>query len=145
MKTAGNLTHNNLKKGFFGCLKQGDIFTHSSSFDAREVIQICKEKGIIVEYNEPSSDEYKAFGCYSVKVTGFINNTPKEPEVKQDNISLSPKQLDDLLKQMFLKGEEWGVAYSTWFTPSEEKHHIEFEQSKEQIIENFKTNNPDVL
>jgi hypothetical protein len=145
MKMVGNLTYNNLKKGFLESLKKGDVFKYSSSFDARSVEKICSDKGIVVEYMYPNTEEHKTFGSFCMKVTGFINNTPKEPEVKQDNISLSPKQLDDLLKQMFLKGEEWGVAYSTWFTPSEEKHDIEFKQAKEQIIENFKTNNPDVL
>lgn len=86
MKKVGNLTYKNLEKGFLQSLNKGDIFTYSSSFDARELIQICKNKGLIVEYNASKSDESKSFGCYSLKVVGFINNTPKEPEVKQDNI-----------------------------------------------------------
>ena len=33
-------------------------------------------------------------------------------------ITLTAQKLEVLLKQAFDKGEDWGVTYSNWFTPT---------------------------
>jgi len=35
-------------------------------------------------------------------------------------ITIKKEHFEEAIKAAFKKGENWGVTYSTWFTPSEE-------------------------
>jgi hypothetical protein len=146
MKKVGHLTYKNINKGFLESLKEGDIFTYSQYYPIQEVVHQCMSRGIHTMYMSPNTEEYKTFGCYCMKVT-IVN---KQPTLTTDilltnEIRLTPEQLDTLLKDMFLKGEEWGVCYSTWMTPSEEDHAVQFDQAKKEVLTLFKNKYQDVL
>jgi len=42
--------------------------------------------------------------------------------------------LDDKIRKAFKAGEEWGVIYSTWFTPSEEDTEEKIQEAIKNIL-----------
>ena len=36
-------------------------------------------------------------------------------------ITFTKEQVQQMMMEAFIKGENWGVTYSTWFTPTEEE------------------------
>ena len=63
----GKLTEQN-KVQFIVNLKENDVFTYSSSFDAKEVIRLGKSAGVEIEYCKPNSKNYKLYGSFTCKV-----------------------------------------------------------------------------
>jgi hypothetical protein len=42
--------------------------------------------------------------------------------------------LNDKIKKAFKAGEEWGVTYSTWFTPTEEDTEEKIKETIKNIL-----------
>lgn len=55
-------------------LEVGVVFTYSQSFLYRDVQKLAFEKGVIIEYCPPESEEYKKFGCFVCKIVA-VNAT----------------------------------------------------------------------
>jgi hypothetical protein len=36
----------------------------------------------------------------------------------EKEITFTRKEVQEMMMKCFVKGEEWGVTYSTWFTPT---------------------------
>lgn len=45
-------------------------------------------------------------------------------------MEISREELKNIIRTAFQRGEDWGITYSTWFTPTEE-------QTEEKIQEVF--------
>lgn len=56
---------------FFNDKEEGLVFNYSSSFDPKEVEKIANKKGIEVEYCRPKTPEYKAHGCFTMKIVSI--------------------------------------------------------------------------
>lgn len=52
-----------------GKLVPGTVVTYPMSYMLEDVINICKTVGVNVKYNEVGTNEYKQYGCMSVKLT----------------------------------------------------------------------------
>lgn len=37
-----------------------------------------------------------------------------------EDITISKRKFEGIIRQAFRKGEHWGTTYSTWFTPTKE-------------------------
>lgn len=64
-----HLTLRNQAKFFYG-LEVGAIFIFAQGYFWDEVVDIAKDAGVKVEYNQPSTAGYEEFGCFSGKVIG---------------------------------------------------------------------------
>ena len=51
------------------------------------------------------------------------------------NVIINTEKFLSMLEDAFKKGEQWGVTYSTWFTPSEEDTKSKIDEIKKKSLE----------
>lgn len=56
---------------FFDSLKLGDVFTYGEAWDVERVKEAAAEEYWEVIYCKPFSEEYKKYGCHTMKVIGI--------------------------------------------------------------------------
>lgn len=95
MRADKHLTENN-EATFFNKLEEGDVFTYSEAFDAKEVIQKAKLRGKDIEYCAPETAEYRKYGCYTCKVLPEMSSWKKELL----NVADCPQRQDSLVEQL---------------------------------------------
>ena len=44
-------------------------------------------------------------------------------------LKIFSEMLKDLIKLAFIEGQQWGVAYSTWFIPTKDAHNKKMEEA----------------
>lgn len=49
--------------------------------------------------------------------------------------TLTEEQLQQVILKAFSKGENWGVTYSTWFTPDEDDSNAQFTDALNEVKE----------
>lgn len=46
-------------------------------------------------------------------------------------------EIAEIIKEAFLLGEQWGITYSTWFTPTLEQHKEEIDKATKYVKKKF--------
>lgn len=56
------------EESFFEICHEGMVFNYSQAFFPKDVRKIAEKHGVVVEYCEPGTPEYKEHGCHTMKV-----------------------------------------------------------------------------
>lgn len=66
-----------------------------------------------------------------------IKSYYKDLQAIQVEAKVKP-EIAGIIKEAFLLGEQWGITYYTWFTPTLEKHQEEIDKATKYIKDKFK-------
>lgn len=57
-------------------------------------------------------------------------------EMKNNEVTFSKEEVQKMMMEAFFKGENWGVTYGGWFSPTEEEKADRAAKDCEEIYKN---------